>query len=113
MRVSRQGSGFEIDDQQYVGELDGVIAVKFGKPLVNSGSLTKVPLHIVGYSTQSQIKGLGATSLDFDYSRPVRSSVDAIIQKRGFSIIPSAGVRGLRGGGHHGSSRGPCHQIIG
>lgn len=34
--------------------------------------------------------------------------LEAIIQKRGFSIIPSAGVRGLRGGCRH-----RYHRIIG
>lgn len=65
---------FETDDRQYTGEFDGVISVRLGKPSVSKASSLKVPLHIVGYSTQSQIKGLGATSLDFDYSRPVRPS---------------------------------------
>ena len=65
---------FEMGDRQYTGEFNGVIAVRFGKPSVNKAASMTVPLHIVGYSTQSQIEGLGATSLDFDYSRPVRSS---------------------------------------
>lgn len=78
---------FEMGDYQYVGEFNGVIAVKFGKPSVDKASSMKVPLHIVGYSTQSQIKGLGATSLDFDYSRPIRPSYIKGAPERFFPAI--------------------------
>jgi hypothetical protein len=53
---------------------------------------------------------------DVNYIHPTccLTSLETIIQKRGFSIIPSAGVRGLRGGGHHRSfprTVSPDHRV--
>lgn len=65
---------FEMGDRQFVGQFNGAIAVRLGRAAIDKASSMRVPLHIVGYSTQSQIEGLGLTSLDFDYSRTVRPS---------------------------------------
>src|SRR5438477_8071573 len=65
---------FVIGDKEFVGQFDGSIAVRLGKPHLSSDGLTTVPLHVIGYTTSSNIPGMGHTTLDFDFSRPIAAS---------------------------------------
>lgn len=65
---------FRIEDKEFLGEFDGSIAVSVGEPSVDAHGLPTVPLNIVGYTTTSQVKGMGKTTLDFDFDRPIPPS---------------------------------------
>jgi hypothetical protein len=65
---------FRIEDKEYIGQFDGSIAVSVGQPSVDAKGLMTIPLNIVGYTTTSQIKGMGETTLDFDFDRPIPPS---------------------------------------
>jgi len=46
--------------------------------------LATVPLHVIGYTTSSDIPGMGHTTLDFDFSRPVSASDVAATRQQEF-----------------------------
>lgn len=62
---------FMIDNREFVGQFDGNISVRLGKPLISPDRLTTVPLHLIGYTTSSDVPGMGRTTLDLDFSRPI------------------------------------------
>lgn len=75
---------FDVDGEEFVGQFRGSISVRIAQPAVDPPGRVTIPLHIVGYSTQSDVPGLGATSLDFDFSRPVPPSTLRGDAQRGF-----------------------------
>lgn len=60
--------------KEFVGQFNGSITARLGKSSVNARGQTNIPLNVIGYSTTSNVPGLGKTTLDFDFDRPVRSS---------------------------------------
>jgi hypothetical protein len=75
---------FEINGEEFVGQFDGEISVRLGRPVLSADQLTTVPLHVVGYTTSSNIRGMGHTTLDFDFGRPVSASDVAASRQREF-----------------------------
>lgn len=65
---------FEMDGREYMGQFDGQISIRLGKPLMSFERLSTIPLHVIGYTTTSDIPGMGRTTLDFDFSRPIPPS---------------------------------------
>jgi hypothetical protein len=65
---------FKIDGKEFIGQFDGSISVRVGTHKTDGKGTLTMPLTIVGYSTTSDIPGLGKTTLNFDFSRPVLSS---------------------------------------
>jgi hypothetical protein len=65
---------FEIEGREYIGQFDGQISVRLGKPTMSYERLQTIPLHVIGYTTSSDIPGMGRTTLDFDFSRPIPAS---------------------------------------
>jgi hypothetical protein len=65
---------FEIDGREFIGQFDGSISVRVGRHRADPRGALVMPLTIVGYSTTSNIPGLGRTTLDFDFSRPIMPS---------------------------------------
>ncbi|MHB8464445.1 MAG: hypothetical protein ACYDH6_19495 [Acidimicrobiales bacterium] len=67
-------AGIAMRREEFSGQFDGSIAVRVGAQQTDRTGLPVVPLHIVGYSTSSRVRGLGKVTLDFDFSRPIRAS---------------------------------------
>src|SRR5215467_1674985 len=65
-----RAANFLLEGQEFVGQFDGSIAVRVGEASSDQNQLT-IPLNIIGYTTTSQIKGMGKTTLDFDFDRPI------------------------------------------
>lgn len=65
---------FAIGQKEFVGQFDGQISVRLGKPLFSNDRLPTIPLHVIGYTTTSEIPGMGRTTLDIDFSRPIAVS---------------------------------------
>ena len=78
------GATFAIRGQEFVGQFDGEISVRLGKPVLSPEQLATVPLHVIGYTTSSDIPGMGQTTLDFDFSRPVSPSDVAATRQQEF-----------------------------
>lgn len=78
------GAVFAIGGQEFVGQFDGEISVRLGRPVLSPEQLSAVPLHVVGYTTSSDIPGMGRTTLDFDFSRPVSPSDVAATRQQEF-----------------------------
>jgi hypothetical protein len=62
---------FEYNNKVFAGRFDGSISTTVGPPREDPQGGQVVPLNVVGYSTQSNVDGLGRVSLDFDFSRDV------------------------------------------
>lgn len=62
---------FEYDNRVFTGRFDGSISTTVGPAQQDPQGGQVVPLNVVGYSTQSNVDGLGRVSLDFDFSRDV------------------------------------------
>jgi len=82
------GATIAIGGNEFVGQFDGSISVRLGKPLLSQDRLTTIPLHIVGYTTSSDIPGMGQTTFDFDFSRPIPpSEVEARHEREFFPAV--------------------------
>jgi hypothetical protein len=75
---------FAIGGRDFVGQFDGEISARLGRPVLSPEQLATVPLHVIGYTTSSDIPGMGHTTLDFDFSRPVSASDVAATRQREF-----------------------------
>lgn len=65
---------FVMEDRVFVGQFRGSIATTIQQPKTDARGMQTIPLNIVGYSTQSDVEGLGRVSLDFGFSRAVPAS---------------------------------------
>jgi hypothetical protein len=79
---------FAIGQEEFVGQFEGEISTRLERPVLSADQLTTVPLHVIGYTTSSDIPGMGRTTLDFDFSRPVlRSEIAATRQREFFPAV--------------------------
>ncbi|MBV9773396.1 MAG: hypothetical protein JO040_05575, partial [Gemmatimonadetes bacterium] len=81
---SDRAARIEMQGKEFIGQFNGSISVRIGRPEQRQTRETRVPLNIIGYSTQSDVKGMGRTSLDFDFSRPIPTSDVSGDPERGF-----------------------------
>jgi hypothetical protein len=65
---------FKIGEEIFTGQFDGQISVRLRKHVLSPERRSTIPLQIIGYTTSSDIRGMGNTTLDFDFSRPITAS---------------------------------------
>lgn len=79
---------FEIGDSTFIGQFNGSIAARIGKPTADAAGRTRIPMTVVAYTTTSDMEGIGRVTLDFDYTRSVRdSSIRAAQPKAMFPAV--------------------------
>lgn len=66
-RIEHRGDVFS-------GHFNGSISALIGAPRASADGRQRLPLQVVGYTTTSDVSGLGRTTLDFDFSEPVAAS---------------------------------------
>jgi hypothetical protein len=81
-------------DKQFTGQFNGSISARVEPPRKNSQGRSIVPLTVVGYTTRSEIEGLGTTILDVDYAKPLpRSSIEARSKSKLFPATQTMKLR--------------------
>jgi hypothetical protein len=60
-----------INEKEFTGQFEGQISARLGKAQTSAMRLATIPLNVIGYTTSSNIPGMGQTTLDFDFNRPV------------------------------------------
>jgi hypothetical protein len=80
--------------EAFRGEFNGSISARVHPARQVAQGRTSVPLTVVGYTTRSEIEGLGTTILDVDYTKPLpRSSIEARQKKQFFPATQTMKLR--------------------